>query len=184
MRHTLSALCFIGLCLTASAIGQEDRRVGSNQAVIVPYDIILPVILSQPDCPLQIERVLIVKFLDGRGEELYQVRNRGTQPIRSYTLAEWNSANNGYTTDWPTQPTNDLLLPGRSVPQNSFGQQLEFVNLTDGLRDRLRLRDSMRGIKVFMILRVEFADGTTYNDEQTYRALQNQFRSLNSRSSR
>ena len=49
---------------------------------------------------------------------------------------------------------------------------VEIVPLSDELRDKLQLKGSMRSVLVLMVIRVEYADGSVYNAESTYEALQ------------
>jgi len=47
--------------------------------------------------------------------------------------------------------------------------------MTEDLREKLKLRGPMTAVSVFMILRVEFEDGSVYSDEPTFTALQEYF---------
>ena len=43
--------------------------------------------------------------------------------------------------------------------------------LNDALRDKLDLRGPMKGFVIYFVESVEFADGSSYKDETTYKAL-------------
>jgi len=47
--------------------------------------------------------------------------------------------------------------------------------MTDDLRERLKFRGPMKAVSVFMVVRLEFADGSVYSDEPTLKALQEYF---------
>ena len=46
------------------------------------------------------------------------------------------------------------------------GREIEFVPLTDELRERFKLKGPMKAVGVFMVVRVEFIDGSVYSNEQ------------------
>lgn len=172
MRYFICVLCLTFICAVGESAGQETAQSDRRHAVVIPPEIIMPVVASQPDCPLQFENVKLLKYLDGSGGEMYQLRNRSLKPIRSYKIAMWISVGTGDETSWPRELTSELLMPDQTTPRASEGREIKIVRLTDELRDKLKLRGSMQGIIVFMVVSVEFADGTTYNDEITSKALE------------
>lgn len=156
-------LVLVGRAFGQSAEGQVDRRV-----VIVPASVVLPVVASQPDCPLQIEDVKFFKYLSGGGNaETYRVRNKGTKSIRSYTIGAWNTVGTGWE--------NEHVIDGTLLPNQVFvptgGYEVEVVELTESLRNQLKLRGEMQVIVVFIIARIEYADGSIWSNEATYKAL-------------
>lgn len=58
-------------------------------------------------------------------------------------------------------------MPGDKTPGDD---NAEIVPLTDELRDKLKLKGPMRALVVFMIVHIEYADGTVYSAESTYKA--------------
>jgi hypothetical protein len=164
---------FLGLAFVAGGVvnGQTATAPQEKQrAVMVPPEIILPVVVSQPDCPLQFENVVLLKYLNGLGGEAYQLRNRGTKTIRSYTIATLTTAGTG---DEIT--TDKSLKPGQTSPPPHEGEEVEIVRLTDELREKLKLWGSLSGVIFFMVVRVEFADGTVFSDEMAYKTLREYF---------
>lgn len=164
------AICFmlINMTLVGVASGQGTKERLIERVVIVPPDIVLPVIANQPDCPLQIEDIKLFGYISGGGGgPSYKVRNKGTKPIRSYTIGAWNSAGTGWEVELPV---NGGLFPGQ-VSSPGGGGEVEVVELTESLRNQLNLRGEMQAIVVFMVVRVEYTDGSVYNSEPVYKAL-------------
>lgn len=163
------AVCFvlINLALVGGAFGQRTQEREIQRVVIVPPDIGLPVIAYQPDSPLQIEDVKLFQYVTGGGgTQSYKVRHKGTKPIRSYTIGAWNTAGTG----WEVERRGDGdLLPGQVATPT--GYEVEVVELTDSIRNKLNLRGEMQAIWVFMVTRVEYADGSVYDSEPAYKAL-------------
>jgi hypothetical protein len=180
MRRIISVLCLSLVCLAISVKGQDSRQKEKWRAIALPQEMVMAVAVPQPDCPLAFENLMAIRYLDGylagHGDETYQLRNRGSKPIRAYKVASFvtslDHALDASEVGWPTDTTNRLLMPGQAAPLSGEGHELEIVPLTEELRDKLKLRGPMKGILYFMVVRVEFADGTTYNDEKTFKALE------------
>ena len=163
------AICsvLISLALVGVAFGQGTKQLEIQRVVIVPASIGLPVIVDQPDCPLQIEEPRLFKSISGGGGgESYKVRHKGTKPIRSYTIATWNTAGTGWEVE---KLVKGNLVPGQVA--TLVGNEVEFVDLTEGLRDQLELNGEMQAIVMFMVLRVEYVDGSIYDGKPLYEAL-------------
>jgi hypothetical protein len=165
---------------TGSVSGQDSEEAGPPKAVLIPPEIALPVVVSQPDCPLKLEDVVPVHILNEGMEEQFRVRNTGTKPIRSYTIGVWNSVNTGWSAGGGIMLGNRLLLPGQTYTQFEGRHKPEIVPLTDELRDKLKLRGPMQAVIVLMITKVVFEDGTVYDANPTYEALQAHFREIES----
>lgn len=174
----VAVLCLVCLC-TSSAFGQAKQGVQeeSKLYVTVPREVALPVIASQPDSPLQAEKAVLVQNIeDGRVGVTLQLRNRGTKPVRSFSYALLYSSEGGWLNSWPGgRITDELVMPDQIVPFADNYHQAEIVPLTKELRDKLKLQGAMKTIAVFMVVRVRFADGSTYDDESTYKALESFF---------
>jgi hypothetical protein len=175
MRH-LFLLCFAFLLTAGSVSGQEAEEEGPAKAVLIPTEIVLPVVASQSDCPLKLEDVVLVDILNEGMEAQYRVRNTGTKPIRSYTIGAWNSVGTGWFSGGGIKLGNRLLLPGQTYTQFKGRYKPEIVPLTDELRDKLKLRGPMQAVVVLMITEVVFEDGTVYDANTTYEALQAHFK--------
>lgn len=180
MRYFISALCFLCLCISSSASGQQTAHGERWHVVAIPPEIMMAVAMPQPDCPLKIEKLTAIRHLDGNlagyGGNSYELRNRGTKPIRAYKVASFitslEDAGSVSEVEWRGGETSEWLMPGQATPRPGEGHEAEFVPLTEELRDKLKLRGPMKGVLYFMVVRVEFADGTTYSDEKMFKALE------------
>jgi len=170
-------LCFI--CVYAASVFAWQQRTGQERPrlVIIPREIALPVIAHQPSCPLQFENVLILGSVEGGGSPSFQVRNQGSRPIRAYEIAVLTSAGTGWGQKFEAKTPEELMLPGQSAPQLPPSQS-EILPLTNELRAKLKLQGAMKGIFVFMVVRVVFTDNSTYIDESAYKALAAYFEDL------
>ena len=176
MRRVTYMLLF-ALFFVSNASSQEPKQQKAKLAVVVPAEAMLVVIASQPDCPLKFEKASIVKYVEGLygdAEWLYQLRNCGVKPIRAYTIATFASSGGGNVVSNELARTGELLMPGKT-PRNSEGNEIEIVPLTEELRTKLNLHRPMKAVTVFMVVRVDFSDGTTYSDETVFKALQEYF---------
>lgn len=181
MRRVTCVLLWTVFCLSGNAGSQESNQQNRKRAVIVPTDFVMLVIAHQPDCPLKFEKALIVKYIDGDAAETYQVRNCGKRPIRAYTIASWTSTGGGNLVTNEVARTGEPLMPAQTWPRNDERNEIEIVPLTEELRTKLNLHRPMKAVTVFMVVRVEFADGSTYSDEDAFKALQEYFERVGSR---
>ena len=179
MKH--SVLVFLAICLVYSQLmAQADKRK-RPVFVVVPRETGLAVIASQPDCPMRFEEVKFIRGINGGEKIVLRLRNSGIKPVSSVTFAMSTSHGGAWISSWPGRLTSELIMPDQIVPLGEDESDIEIIPLTDGLRDKLNLRGPMRAIAVFMIVRVKFADGSTYDDESTHKALQAYFDELASK---
>jgi hypothetical protein len=184
MRGYIAVLCILALSGT-DILAQAGHQAGKKQQLVIePSDSSLLLVASQPNCPLIIEnprRLLNVNLSwDARYE--YQLRNRATKVISDFTLVAWTSFGTGGTLTPRWKLSNELLKPGQTIATSGVGREDEIVPLTDELRDRLKLRGPMKAIIVLMVEKVEFSDGSVYNDEGTSKSLLHYFESLDLKS--
>lgn len=154
----------IVLCLLLvnfSILAQETRS--KVKAVVIPSDIYFPTIVSQPDCPLKIEKAFVGKLLDGTEEKFFQARNMGNKAVVSFQVYIMGSNGSGSTSIYPYRRNLPSVLPGAVASPGLKENSVEFVPLTEELRQNLRLTGKMRVIAFFMILEVEFDDGSRYD---------------------
>ena len=150
---------------TTSVFAQTAKRAEPLLIVQVPREIILPVIAVQPNCPIRFENVEEFAAIKGGSFTSYELRNVGVRPIRRFTIA--SSA--GMRFEW-ARNSGELVLPGEIAPQPD-DDRIRIVPITDKLRTDLSLIGPMRGIVVLMVVNIEFADGTKYDDEATYQGM-------------
>jgi hypothetical protein len=169
MSRLISIVSLLLLFVT-SIMAQEvkDRA----KAVVIPSQIYLPTIVAQPDCPLMIEKAVIAKMLDGTRRDFFIGRNTGNKPIVFFQIAAWYSDNTGLNAIWPYKRTQIKVPPGAVAPSELSDGSIEFVPLTDSLRKHFRLNGKMRGVVFFMVLKVEFDDGSVYDATPLLRSLQ------------
>ena len=106
MRKTIAATVIL-ICCFLTIEAQTINPEAKPKAVIVPEEIYLPIRVPQSDCPLQFEKTLIVKYLDQRPDELFQVRNVGGMSIKSFTYITLTSTDLGGM--YSKQPENPIL---------------------------------------------------------------------------
>jgi hypothetical protein len=158
---------------------QEAIRVEKNRYVVAPREVVLTIVVSQPDSPLQFENVKYLARVSGGGGVCFQLRNRGSKPIRGVSFAVLSAPGGSWFSDgWSGKLTGEVVMPGQRVPLSNRDKETEVVLLTDELRDKLKLRPPMKAVIVLMITAVEFTDGTTYNDEPIYKSLEVYFEGL------
>jgi hypothetical protein len=169
------------LCLSSvsMAYGQDTAQTKKERAFVVPPEHVLPAVVSQPDCPLKFENVKVLYYLDGGMADSFELRNRGTKPIRDYTVAWYSSYGNASVMKKPIKEAGTLILPGALAPQDGVEGDVEIVPIPDQFNKKFKLKDRpMDGVVMFMVVRVEFADGTTYNNEAASSALREYFESV------
>jgi hypothetical protein len=160
-------LLIIMLFPLSTAVGQKASVVqDTQQVVIVPRENALLTIAYQPDCPLQFEDVKFLAAIDGGGAVSYNLRNRSSRTISGFKV--WDSV--GHTVTWTLARANggEPLYPGHLVPWGESGTKI--VPITDNLAEKLRLKGPMQATVVLMVIRVDFADGTNWEDEAIYKA--------------
>lgn len=185
MRYPSIALFLLLSCLANTASGQESKRDESQSYVIVPNELILLVIASQPEAPIRIEAASLLMSVDGRDLAVtYKLYNSGAKPIRYLTPAMWTSFGTGgtLTGSGPSSGaiTGQLIQPGQTIKQDS---NYIIVPLTPELREKLKLRGPVKAMVALMVKNITFADGTTYSDDSTFTATQAYFEDLSDKMS-
>jgi len=169
MKNTLT-YCFL-LCVVFgitrnNASGQEAPGKAKHQFVVMPRDVGLPVVVVQPESPLEfVETHLLVNVDTGLWIPSFRLRNRGTKPIRAFTIGFAGSDERG----WKADNANQYFMPGHILTLND-DESDEIVPLTESLRGRLRLSGPMKGIMVLLVVSVQYADGSGFQ-ESGYEAL-------------
>jgi hypothetical protein len=170
---TIPLLC---LLLLHSVSGQVQQSPRKDRGFELPSEIVLPLVVHQPDCPLQFEKALVIRMIEGGGKYLYQVRNKGSKPIVSYMIATLTSAGTGDTWGSKTYRLDEPLIPNQTTPKSMENWGIEILPLTAEMRQQYEIGKTMKGLVVFMVVRVEFSDGSLYDAHTTYKALEEFFR--------
>jgi len=133
--------------------------------VRVPIEQVLITAAAQPDCPIEFQQLQYLASVDGEGSSPgFSVRNRSNKPIRDFTVGgpDW-------TMSWSEKFTHKVLLPGERAFDHDT--DVDIVELTDLLREKLKLKGPMKAVVVVMVVQVKYADGTVYDASQAYNAL-------------
>jgi hypothetical protein len=149
----------------------QDVKREREQCFIAPSEDVLIVIAHQPDCPIEFVKAYCVGFLSGGGTDVYRLRNRATKPIKGYTIAIINSSGPGGEHSVMRSKPAYYFRPGQIWPSSDMEQYLDIVPLTDELREKFRVSGEMRVVKIFMVVRVELADGSIYSAEPAYKSV-------------
>ena len=167
------ALLFIASFAFSTGYSQQPKN---RQYVIAPPETVFLAVASQPECPLKIENARMLLSVDGNRPIIYHYRlvNRGAKPIHYFTVVAWHSGGSGGTlgnpAPWDGRITNQLLMPGRVVPDKA-DTDVEIVPLTAESRTKLGLDGSMKHVTVLLVEHISFSDGSTYDYRKTSQAL-------------
>jgi hypothetical protein len=151
--------------------GWQGVKKEKEQCFIAPSEEVLVVIAHQPDSPIEFVNAYRVGFLSGGGTDVYRLRNRATRPIKGYTIAIINSDGTGGEHSTTVNLPVAYFKPGAVWPSSRTDQNLDIVPLTEELREKFKVNGEMRVVKIFMVVRVDLADGSVYNAEPTYKSL-------------
>lgn len=182
MRYRLIILVLLVLSIGNTFAQQQGSQQETQQFVVVPSEQVLLTAASQPECPLQFENAKYIYGADKQGlGVIFELRNRSSKPLRikSFVYATETTTGGGWSSG-ARVGADKLIAPGQTVPIEQ-DDHVEIVPLTDKLRDKLKLQGPMKGVIVLMIKSIEFADGSTYNDESTLKALQVYFEKLSAK---
>lgn len=165
----------VSVIFIAHIVCGQGIKKEKEPCFIYPSEDGLAVIANPSDCPIEIITAYRASFLSGGGRDIYQIRNRATKPIKLYTIASVTSAGGGYESSIEANHSSGYFLPGQIRPKSLDDWNLDIVPLTNQLRDKYKLNGTMRAILIFMIVRVEFADGSVYDATPVYESLKKFF---------
>ena len=167
-------LCLLCACAVSTAWGQQSNSQDEHRFVVMPREQGLLLIAPQPDSPLKFENArLLVNIKSGLWVKSFELRNRGEKPIRGFTVA---AAGNGEW-GWEASDASYYILPGETAPPMVGNSRDEILPLTKELREKLKLQGPMKGIVALIVVRVEYADGSTFEDS-AYGAMKDYFEKL------
>lgn len=163
------------LIFVAQFLGWQNVNKEKERGCIIPSDDLLVVIASQPNCPIEVVNAYWVGFIGGGGLGFYQLRNRATKPIKSYAIAIIGS--DGGVTKYSSEASHPdyYFLPGETTPSSLEERNFDIVPITDQLREKIGLNGRMKAIKIFMVVQVEFGDGSKYDATSEYESLKTFF---------
>jgi hypothetical protein len=156
-------------------IGQQSLSQKTIREVMVPREIVLPLIAYQPKCPLKLEDMQVRKNVEGgTPSPILRFRNISGKTIRSYKISYLMPGGMGGS--WGS--SGERILPGELIPEKDIPTFHTVIPLTDDLIKSLKLDGPMQAIWVFIVDRIEFEDGFVYEDEKTGKALKTYFETL------
>lgn len=171
------AVLLMLLLTVATANTVKDKTVMQSKIreVGVPRDVVMPLSAYQPDCPLKLIFVRLNKSFDGGAPyPIIRLQNIGNKPIRAYNIAYLIPGGTGGA--WTSK--GERILPGELIPEKKTPAANGDLQLTDSLRRALKLEGPMQAVWVFMVVRVEFEDGSIFEDEKGYGSLKDYFENL------
>ena len=184
MRYRSIVLLLVLFGFTATVSAQETKRREGKRYVIVPSELVLLVIASQPGVPIQFQDAILLMSEDGRDLIVsYNLYNSGVKPIRYLTPMMWTSFDTGgtLTGSGPMSgvTSGELIMPGQIVKDS----QSEIVPLTKESREKLKLLSPAKTMVILMVKSITFADGSIFNDDATLKATQGYFEDLSEKMS-
>jgi hypothetical protein len=121
----------------------------------VSKQLVLPVAVVQNDCPLVVEQFFVVRDDKGKYQTEYKVRNNSSKAIRAYRIARLYSDNTGFMGYGAMPHAGRILKPKMSV--DTFTSK-RILAAPSG--EKL---DSLQRIVFFMVVDVEFEDGSVFD---------------------
>jgi hypothetical protein len=164
MKQKIVLCWLVWLTCAGSPNAQQVKQGTKEKFVVVPSELVLMTVASQPESSIEFKEVRFLVSLDGGGTRSFIVSNKGAKPIRAFTIGgvDW-------TKTWSEDYTKRLLMPGETAFKGD--DNIEIVPLTSELRKKLKLNGPMKAILTVMVIEIQYADGTTYDARSTYEAL-------------
>jgi hypothetical protein len=160
------------LCVAATVSGQQSGTETAHVLAILPPDQGILVVIQQADCPLTFEYPKLLINMKGVWVKSFRLRNRGTKPIRAFTVAAAGTNEWGWEASGPAH----YVMPGQIAPSMGDGNNT-IVPLTKELREKLKLQGPMKGIVALVVVRVEYTDGSMF-EEKAYDSQKEYFENL------
>lgn len=157
---------------TISPVSLAQSKQGEvDLAVVVPKEIALLLSAYQPNCSLKVEQAELHAYLKGGSVPDLKLKHQGTIPIKNFKVAYVDSTGSGGS--WTI--SRKTVLPGQIITVSEESPSVRIIPLSDDLRGKLQLNGGMKGTIVFIVVRIEYADGTIYDDERLYEAIKKYF---------
>jgi hypothetical protein len=174
MRYRSFLLVGCLVCLFQVVTATQKNADDHESYFLEPKHSILPVIAYQPECPLEYKKVVLLHNIQGGSIDIQQLYNKSDKPIKACKFALITSAGTGREVAFNSPNPDQYIMPGQTVPGASK-ESLQIVPLTEGLAKQHKITADMIGIAVFMVVHVEFADGSSYDARHEYEALKKFF---------
>ncbi len=178
MRHLAGILFLTLICGDLTGRETQNERREKMEFFVEPRESVLPVVVRQPDCPLELENLEFHHYKIGGGAQNYGVRNRSAKPIIRFVVATIGFGGGGSLDDIKPRTRSEWLMPGESWPRSRDGYSSSVVPLTNEMRKQYGIGPPMKAIVICLVVRVEFADGSIYSDEVVYKELKRLFENI------
>lgn len=172
MRRLLGI--FLIACTShTSLFAVQERSTKIDRFYVEPPEVVSVVLAFQPDCGLEFTKALVLRGVEYGTAYAYQVRNRGSKPIRSYHVVALTSIGTGSEWGFESKNSESHLLSGSM--KSNLNNLVEIVPLTDDLRAKRGVGGPLIGFVIFMVVSVVYSDGSKYDASVQYRALRRFF---------
>jgi len=160
------AMISILMVATGSAMSQQRPKYET-----VPDHTALLAIASQANCPLKIESATFLKRVD-QPEVLikYRLRNVSNKPIRFVSVMIQNSSSGGGNS-MPMPRAKKVLLPNETLESEREGVDYDIVGVYKSGQKPATSDEALKTLYILLVEKVEFTDGTTYDDTRTLDAV-------------
>lgn len=178
MRN-LTGILLLLLTLVGNSPGlQKQNDQPKNEFFVEPRESSLPLVVRQLNCPLEFDNLEFFHHTGGGGAGNYTVRNSSQKPIIKFAIATIGFGGGGSLDEITAASRSEWLMPGESWPRRRGGNSSRMVPLTDKLRKQYKVGPPMKAIVMYLVVRAEFADGSTYSDELVYKELKKLFEDI------
>jgi hypothetical protein len=162
------ALAILSVIIVANYKIQSGSQSKPFGDVTIDREILFPLIAYQPEVPLKPELIKLRTTVKGGSKTpLVRFRNQSGKSIRAYTIAYMYPGGSGG--EWSSRDNN--ILSGELVPEKDSPAFDNASPLNDDQRRFLSLQGSMQSICIFMVVRIEFSDGSVFDDQKAYDSL-------------
>lgn len=175
MRRLVGFLLIACTSQASFIAAAQERSTQIERFYVEPPEVVSVVIGFQPDCGLEFTKALVLRGVESGVAYTYQVRNKGSKPIRSYRVAALTSIGTGSEWGFEGKDPDRYLLPGYTIPTSDLNNLIEIVPLTDELRAKRGVREPLKGVVIFIVVRVDYSDGSKYDASAQYQALKRFF---------
>lgn len=151
--------------------GQIQESPQKGQFVRIPRNMVTPVIVYQPDCPLQFEKVGVFEEISGGAIFNYTLKNHGNKPIKEFSLQVITSIGTGEGWGYEFLTPDRWIMPGETFPRIDKIPESKIIVPEKKMPDEIKSEKDIRLVVSFMVIHVKFADGTGYDDTKLFKKL-------------
>ena len=153
-------LVILAILIMCSFVKSQNNE---STIEVIPLSYVMPVIVSQPNCPIQVEKFIVGKESSGKIKTFYKIYNTSEKAVKSYKIARWYSDNTGFIGYGALPIDNAMLMPKQKI--ETFSDRLLVYTNSD------KKQKKMKKIAFIMIIEVNFDDGSKYIDEESFLSL-------------